>query len=238
MTQKGKHAQHRTGEKVKAAARQDPIHPAFLGSQASTSNPPAQPSAPTAPAGDLGAGQHPRTCRQKLLTQKRGPSTKHQDHIPKGRQPRPAQDAPRFGVDLTGKVGSARAAPPASGLPNPGPRILPLRPPPRPRTPAVPGLPRGHPAVATSPPAAGGAAAPRPPHNPAREATPREEGRRPPRASPHTQLHSHAPPSTRTPPSIPLESRVPQQHILPSQTVSPRPSPAALPRPQQARPEY
>lgn len=146
-----------------------------------------------------------------------GPTTKHQHRIPKGRPPRhrtvwtcqarsvPRGQRPRPSVRPSlARRGSARSDSRSS--------------------PRAPALVPGHPKVS---PRARGALAPRAPHSAAREATQREEGLRPPRASPYTATYRHPTPQHAALSAHPPESRVPQHTHTP--TLFPRPNLAALP---------
>lgn len=124
---------------------------------------------------------------EKLPNKKRGPS---KETPPPKRTAKTAQDAARFtdlatpgqeGVDPPGKVGSAKPAPQPSahrGLA----RVLPPT--------ATARIPRRRPSTSNSRAFGTASVAPRRPHNPAREATQRQQGRRSPSASPSaaTQL--------------------------------------------------
>lgn len=140
---------------------------------------------------------------RKVADQKEWP--RHETPAPHSKgKATPAQDATRFvdwaapeqeGVDLTGKVGSAPAAPPALGPPSPGPgppRVCPLR------LPEPTQQPPGSRAGTLPSQSLLGAVALRPPDNPARQATPSEEELRLPRASPYTAI-LHAPPQSMQP---------------------------------------
>lgn len=235
--QKGQRAGHRTGGKL----RRPDVKVPFIRVPGSRGAPaPSRPAPRASTRRRPRGGQDPRTRLQKLLPEERGPSTKHWDRIPKGRQPRPAPGAaPRLGgTRQAGKVGSARAAPPGSGLPSPGPRFLPLRlpNPPSHHHPSNPRSPRA-PARAPLRPRPAGQ---RPPPSPHRRARGHPAGGRTAPASRGSTLRSIPTPhpAHRTPPSTALESRVPPAPPPRPDRVSPSPGAAALPGPRQAHPEY